>query len=199
MNQFAVRFWQAWGEFLADRPQEAQRIKLGSANNLPCGFTCQSIACDNTLMTEFDSNVRTLPDDFPADPRTEAFQGVREARRNELAEDYVELIAELIHEQGEARPVDIAARLGVKVPTVSKTLDRLAREGLITRAKYRSVFLTDDGRSLAKECRRRHEIVLRFLIRLGLDPETAERDAEGIEHHVSERTLALFTAFANRS
>ena len=150
-------------------------------------------------MTELDPDTRTAPHDGPADPRTEAFQGVREARRNELAEDYVELIAELIHEQGEARPVDIAARLGVKVPTVSKTLDRLAREGLITRAKYRSVFLTDAGRALAKECRRRHEIVLRFLISLGLDPETAERDAEGIEHHVSERTLALFAAFANRS
>ena len=45
---------------------------------------------------------------------------MREARRNELAEDYVELIAELIHDQGEARPVDIAARLGVKAPTVSQ-------------------------------------------------------------------------------
>jgi DtxR family manganese transport transcriptional regulator len=38
-----------------------------------------------------------------------------------------------------------------------------------------------------------------FLLSLGLDAETAERDAEGIEHHVSERTLALFSAFANRS
>ena len=75
----------------------------------------------------------------------------------------------------------------------------LARDGLITRAKYRSVFLTEEGRALAKECRQRHEIVLRFLLSLGLDPETAERDAEGIEHHVSERTLALFAAFAQRS
>ena len=59
----------------------------------------------------------------PADSRAEAFQGVREARRNELAEDYVELIAELIHEHGEARPVDIATRMGVTAPTVAKTLD----------------------------------------------------------------------------
>ncbi|MGD9714981.1 MAG: transcriptional regulator MntR, partial [Thermomicrobiales bacterium] len=66
-----------------------------------------------------------MSDDRPADLRTGAFQGAREARSRELAEDYVELIAELIHKQGEARPVDIAARLGVKVPTVSKTLDRL--------------------------------------------------------------------------
>ena len=81
---------------------------------------------------------------------------------------------------------------------MTKTLNRLAREGLITREKYRSVFLTEAGRTLAQECRRRHEIVLRFLIRLGLDPETAERDAEGIEHHVSEQTLALFESYANR-
>ena len=95
--------------------------------------------------------------------------------------------------------MDIAARLGVRPPTVTKTLDRLAREGLISRAKYRSVFLTDAGRALAKECRRRHEIVLRFLLSLGLDAETAERDAEGIEHYVSERTLALFAACASKS
>ena len=138
------------------------------------------------------------PDLRPADARTEAFQGVREARSRELAEDYVELIAELIHAHGEARPVEIATRLGVTAPTVAKTLDRLARDGLITRAKYRSVFLTDAGRALAIECRRRHEIVLQFLLRLGLDAETAERDAEGIEHHVSERTLDLFRAFVSQ-
>ncbi|OYX27072.1 MAG: transcriptional regulator MntR [Rhodobacterales bacterium 32-66-7] len=150
-------------------------------------------------MTEHDPAIPAAPPDGLSDPRTEAFQGAREARSRELAEDYVELIAELILEQGEARPVDIAARLGVKVPTVTKTLDRLARDGLITRARYRSVFLTEHGQSLASECGRRHEIVLRFLLSLGLDLETAKRDAEGIEHHVSERTLALLSAFADRS
>jgi DtxR family manganese transport transcriptional regulator len=130
------------------------------------------------------------------DAQADGFAHAREARSRELAEDYVELIAGLIRDRGEARTVDIAARLGVKLPTVSKSLDRLAREGLVTRAKYRSVFLTDRGRALAAECRRRHEIVVQFLIRLGLDAETAERDAEGIEHHVSDRTLALFRDFA---
>ncbi len=147
---------------------------------------------------DFQPPLSAVGEERSADTRAEAFQGVRAARRSELAEDYVELIAELILAQGEARPVDIAAKLGVRVPTVTKTLDRLAREGLVTRAKYRSVFLTEDGRSLALECRRRHDIVLRFLVRLGLDPETAEHDAEGIEHHVSERTLALLAAFAGR-
>ena len=152
-------------------------------------------------MTQRDlaTQATSSTDGRSADPRAEAFQGVRDARSRELAEDYVELIAELIHEHGEARPVDIAARLGVRPPTVTKALDRLVREGLITRAKYRSVFLTDEGRALARECRRRHEIVLHFLLSLGLDAETAERDAEGIEHHVSERTLALFAAFASKA
>jgi DtxR family transcriptional regulator, manganese transport regulator len=125
--------------------------------------------------------------------------GVRAARRNELAEDYVELIAELIHSHGEARPVDIAARMGVTAPTVAKTLGRLARDGLITRAKYRSIFLTEQGRALARECRHWHEIVLRFLLSLGLDAETAKRDSEGIEHHLSEQTLELFAAFVARN
>jgi DtxR family manganese transport transcriptional regulator len=130
--------------------------------------------------------------------RAESFQAVREARRNEVAEDYVELIAELITQFGEARPVDIAARMGVTAPTVAKGLDRLARDGLVMRAKYRSVFLTPEGAALAEACRLRHEIVMRFLVRLGLDAETAEKDAEGIEHHVSERTLDLFRDFADR-
>lgn len=154
------------------------------------------------MTTMHDDPHEVLPaasDDRSPDLRAEAFQGVRAARRNELAEDYVELIAELIHSQGEARPVDIATRMGVTAPTVAKTLDRLARDGLITRAKYRSIFLTEQGRTLAQECRHRHEIVLRFLLSLGLDAETAERDAEGIEHHVSERTLELFAAFVSRN
>ncbi len=59
--------------------------------------------------------------------RSAAFRRIRADHQSELAEDYVELIAELIHDHGEARPVDIAARLGVRVPTVTKTLDRLTR------------------------------------------------------------------------
>jgi DtxR family transcriptional regulator, manganese transport regulator len=137
-------------------------------------------------------------DQTAAEARAVRFQAVRDAHRSELAEDYVELIAELTEALGEARPVDIAARMGVTAPTVAKVLDRLAREGLVARARYRSVFLTPGGAALAVACRQRHETVVQFLIRLGLDAETAETDAEGIEHHVSDRTLVLFRAFAER-
>ncbi len=64
---------------------------------------------------------------------------------------------------------------------------------MIQNQSYRSIFLTETGRALAERCRECHRIVRDFLIGLGIDPVTAESDAEGIEHHVSEETLAAFT------
>lgn len=127
--------------------------------------------------------------------QADAFQLTREAHRAEVNEDYVELIADLIEHKGEARSVEIAERLGVTQPTVAKTLARLQREGLIARRPYRSVFLTESGQALAEACRRRHRLVVAFLVALGVDEATAELDAEGIEHHASEQTLKAFQAF----
>lgn len=125
----------------------------------------------------------------------EAFQKSRDDRRAELKEDYVELIADLIEIAGEARQTDIALRLGVTQPTVAKMLKRLAEENLITQRPYRGVFLTAEGQRLAAATRRKHEIVEAVLRRLGVDPDTARNDAEGIEHHISEKTLLAFERF----
>lgn len=130
--------------------------------------------------------------------QTEAFRQVREARRTELVEDYIELIADLIDDGGEARQVDIAARLGVAQPTVAKMLKRLAEDSLIQRKPYRGIFLTQAGRELAEASRERHRIVTAFLISLGIDEDIARRDAEGIEHHVSPETLEAFATFTDR-
>ena len=124
--------------------------------------------------------------------RAEAFQQARDARRSELVEDYVELIDELIREGGEARQVDIAARLGVAQPTVARMLRKLAEEGLVQRKAYRGVFLTEEGQRVAQESRERHRTVVAFLLSLGICEETARIDAEGIEHHVSVETLEAF-------
>ncbi|WP_068117672.1 manganese-binding transcriptional regulator MntR [Tropicimonas marinistellae] len=124
--------------------------------------------------------------------QAEGFAVVRQAHESEMAEDYVELIAELIEARGEARPIEIAERLGVKPPTVTKNISRLKAAGLVRRERYRAIFLTEAGQQLAESCRRRHRIVVAFLQLLGVDEETAERDAEGIEHHVSKTTLAAF-------
>ncbi|MFP2388531.1 manganese-binding transcriptional regulator MntR [Enterobacter ludwigii] len=125
----------------------------------------------------------------------EGFRQVREAHRRELIDDYVELISDLIREVGEARQVDMAARLGVSQPTVAKMLKRLASVGLIEMIPWRGVFLTPEGEKLAQESRERHQLVENFLLVLGVSPEIARRDAEGMEHHVSEETLVKFHEF----
>lgn len=134
-----------------------------------------------------------------SDPTRQAagFDRMRQARQTEIAEDYVELIADLIADEGEARAVDLAERFGVSNATVNKTLARLSREGLVQTRPYRSIFLTEAGAEMAHHCRRRHQIVLDFLTRIGVPPEAAAIDAEGIEHHVSEETLAVFERIAS--
>jgi DtxR family manganese transport transcriptional regulator len=124
--------------------------------------------------------------------RAERFRRVREAHQTEMAEDYVELIADLIDGKGEARLVDLAECLGVSKPTVNGAVQRLQRDGLVTSEPYRAIFLTEKGRRLAARSRERHRIVRELLVALGVDAETADADAEGIEHHVSEATLAAF-------
>jgi DtxR family manganese transport transcriptional regulator len=149
-------------------------------------------------MTSPDETARRRPHPHylrEAKRQARSFERVRRAHQREVAEDYVELIADLIDVTGEARAVDLAERLGVTNATVNNTLNRLTREGLVTRQRYRSIFLTQTGRHIAEAARERHQLVRDFLRHLGVDAETAEIDAEGIEHYTSEKTLAAFRRF----
>lgn len=123
----------------------------------------------------------------------------RQDHARELAEDYVELIDDLIARCGEARAVDISRHLGVTHVTVTKSIGRLRDEGLVTAAPYRAIFLTEKGREMAQRARERHRIVVDFLLALGVPKSDAETDAEGIEHHISPRTLEAMRRFARRS
>jgi DtxR family manganese transport transcriptional regulator len=119
----------------------------------------------------------------------------RRAHAQERAQDYVEAIADLIAEQGEARATEIARSLGVTHVTVIRTVQRLQREGLVKTLPYRSIFLTPAGRALAARAKERHQTVVAFLEALGVPVATARADAEGIEHHVSPATLAAINRF----
>lgn len=123
------------------------------------------------------------------------YQRTREDHARELAEDYVELIDDLIRDTGEARTVDIASRLGVTHVTVTNAIGRLKRGGLVTSEPYRSIFLTKEGKRLAETARKRHELVVDFLLALGVPAADAETDAEGIEHHVSTATFDAMKRF----
>jgi len=123
------------------------------------------------------------------------FGKARSAQSGALLEDYVELISDLHALNGEARATDIARRLGVSHATVIKTVGRLKREGLAVAKPYRGVFLTERGEHLADRVRSRHRVVVDLLLAVGVPAEAAELDAEGIEHHVSDTTLAAFARF----
>jgi DtxR family transcriptional regulator, manganese transport regulator len=123
------------------------------------------------------------------------FGKMRSAQSTALLEDYAELIADLFASEGEARPTDIARRLGVSHATAIKSISRLKRTGLATARPYRGVFLTAKGRALAERARLRHRLVVDLLRALGVPAEAAEADAEGIEHYVSQTTLKAFAQF----
>src|SRR5271154_3926656 len=137
-------------------------------------------------MAHFDSKIR------PSSQQAENLRRSRRDRALETAQDYVEAIADLSVSLGEARVVDLARRLGVTHVTVNRTLARLKQAGYVNTRPYRAIFLTGAGRTLAEECKRRHQIVAAFLRKLGVSKKAAELDAEGIEHHVSPETLAAF-------
>ena len=124
-----------------------------------------------------------------------SFSKVRNAHKTENTEDYLELIADLHNNYGEARIVDIANKLDIAQATANKTIRRLQLQGYIKKEPYRSIFLTMKGQKIASQSRKRHNIVYSFLINLGLDKKVAAEDAEGIEHHVSEKTLIKMEKF----
>lgn len=134
-----------------------------------------------------------LSQETPSPP--ERFSQARAAQAMAILEDYAEMIDDLIDELGEARVTDIAERMGVTHPTATKAVARLKREGLVVSRPYRGVFLTETGSALAARVRARHRTVVDLLVAVGVPAETAELDAEGLEHHVSDTTLRAFEAY----
>jgi DtxR family transcriptional regulator, manganese transport regulator len=104
-------------------------------------------------------------------------------------EDYLEAIYNLNEDKGFVSAADISDRLGVKPPTVSSMITRLAREGYLVHERYRGMKLTQRGERVAKSVIRRHHVIAEFLSMVGVDDATAYEDTEGIEHHVQPVTL----------
>jgi len=124
------------------------------------------------------------------------FERTRRDHARETAEDYAEMVLELGGEDRTGvRPADLARGLGVSHVTVLRALERLARDGIITRDEEQGVLLSPAGRKVGEASRHRHRLVTAFLERLGVPPETAAIDAEGIEHHVSDITLERMATF----
>ena len=124
-----------------------------------------------------------------------AFRKVRADHASETAQDYVEAVSDIVHRQGLCRVKHLVEHMGVSHVTVSRIISRLRDEQLVETERHRPIRLTEKGERLAAESRRRHEIVLQFLLAMGVPEAEAGSDAEGIEHHVGSATLQCMAQF----
>ena len=121
----------------------------------------------------------------------------RHDHATETAEDYVEAVFEIIEESGSCRVVDLTKRFDVSHVTVTRIISRLQKEGFVITEPYRPIELTTTGEQLARKSKERHQIVYDFLVSLGVPEEVAAIDTEGLEHHVSDKTLSVFRKHLN--
>lgn len=121
--------------------------------------------------------------------RAEQFKKTRIQHHFESAEDYTELVSDLIASKGEARTCDIAKEMGISHVTAVRTIQRLMRDGYLKTAPHKPVELTVKGNELAMFSKARHEVLRQFFRKLGVPENIIAEDVEGIEHHISPTTL----------
>lgn len=123
-----------------------------------------------------------------------AHQSAKPASSSRM-EDYLEVIAELVKRKGYATTLDISRYLDVSAPSVTRMLQRLDDNGYLEYEKYHGINLTESGAHIAENIRQKHGILLEFFEILGVGNETANQDAEGIEHHLNPKTIKQLRKF----
>ncbi|MGY5148124.1 MAG: metal-dependent transcriptional regulator [Candidatus Nitrosopumilus sp. bin_7KS] len=116
-------------------------------------------------------------------------------RSSSRMEDYLEIIGELVELKGYATTLDISRYMHVSAPSVTKMLQRLDENGFLEYEKYHGINLTNKGMQVAEGIRQKHGILLEFFEILGVGYETANQDAEGIEHHLNPKTIKQLRKF----
>jgi Mn-dependent DtxR family transcriptional regulator len=122
---------------------------------------------------------------------------VKKEDRTDRMEDYLEVIYELVEEKGYATTVDISSYLNVSSPSVTKMMQKLDETGYLKYEKYRGIKLTKEGIQIAEGIRNRHGLLAEFFKMIGVDEESANKDAEGIEHHLHPETMKKLEEFIN--
>lgn len=110
-------------------------------------------------------------------------------RLHESGEMYLETILILSQKQNMVRSIDVAEDMGFSKPAVSRAMAKLKADKYILIDSEGYIALTESGRQIAEKIYERHTILTRFLIRLGVDEETAVADACKIEHDMSDKTF----------
>lgn len=114
-------------------------------------------------------------------------------------EDYLEAVQVLIANTGSAQVKEVADMLSVKMPSVVKAIRELKKLELVIQEPYASISLTPKGEKLANKVILRHNLIRNFLIKLGVGPENADRDACRMEHILSAETLEKIRDYTERN
>ena len=117
---------------------------------------------------------------------------------HESAEMYLETIYLLSQQLQSVRSIDVAEHMGYSKPSISRAIGLLKQGGYVTVDEDGFLLLTDTGLLVARKVFERHTIVSRFLMKLGVEEETAVEDACKIEHVISDESLAAIKAFLEK-
>ncbi len=121
------------------------------------------------------------------------------ANTNNSSEDYLKNILLLNNRNGCVRAVDLAAELGVTKPSVSVAMKRLREKKLIYINEKGHICLTDSGKAIAEEINSKHELIKEFLMKIGVNENTAAKEACRIEHAIGDETFERLGEFCGRT
>ncbi|MBR2650178.1 MAG: metal-dependent transcriptional regulator [Clostridia bacterium] len=107
----------------------------------------------------------------------------------ESGEMYLETIYVLSKKSNHVHAINVCEELGYSKPSVSRAVGILKKDGYITVDADSHIILTEKGAAVAEPIYQRHTILSRFIEALGVDAETAARDACKIEHVISTKTF----------
>lgn len=108
----------------------------------------------------------------------------------ESGEMYLESILVLSRENPNVRAIDISEYMGFSKPSVSRALGLLKNDGFVTSTENGYLVLTDKGREIAEKIYERHTELTNFLTLIGVDKDTASKDACKIEHVISDESFS---------
>lgn len=113
---------------------------------------------------------------------------------HESAENYLETILVLKRSLGKVRSIDIARALNFSKPSISRAVRLLKEDEYIRVEPEGWIELEPKGEAIAQTILERHELITKWLMMLGVDPEVAAEDACKMEHDLSAETFALLKA-----
>ena len=116
----------------------------------------------------------------------------------ESGEMYLETILLLSKKMQYVRSLDIATDLGFSKPSVSRAVGILKKAELINVDSKGYITLTDEGLKIAQRMYERHMVLSTFLEKLGVDKDTASKDACKIEHDISAESFEAIKKFIKK-